>query len=193
MVVSTVWFVTFLRDSGIHVNVPATLPAIGVALVGLLMVSPIPYRSNKDLPKFGGYRSIVIAVVVFTALIAKPQISFFIVGVLYVTSGPFELFYRYRTGKLLEPAAPGEPTPASQRHDSSTNDPLDGPLSAASPAQLLDHLAWRGFEVWVEGDDLVVEGDDDVDADLADAIRANKLAMIAILDGSPLDDSSKRA
>jgi CDP-diacylglycerol--serine O-phosphatidyltransferase len=106
VVVSTVWFVTFLRDSGIHVNVPATLPAIGVALVGLLMVSPIPYRSNKDLPKFGGYRSIVIAVVIFTALIAKPQISFFIVGVVYVISGPFELFYRYRTGKLLEPAPP---------------------------------------------------------------------------------------
>jgi len=102
MVVSTVWFVTFLRESGISVNLPAMLPAIGVAAVGLLMVSPIPYRSNKDLPKFSGYRAIVVAVLISVALIAKPQVSFFIVGIVYVTSGPFELFYRFRTGKDLE-------------------------------------------------------------------------------------------
>jgi CDP-diacylglycerol--serine O-phosphatidyltransferase len=102
MVVSTVWFITFLREGGIHINVPAALPAIGVALVGLLMVSPIPYRSNKDLPKFGGYRSIVVAVVVSVALIARPDVSFFVVGVIYISSGPFELLYRYRTGKSLE-------------------------------------------------------------------------------------------
>jgi CDP-diacylglycerol--serine O-phosphatidyltransferase len=106
MVVSTVWFVTFLRENGIPVNVPAMLPAIGLALIGLLMVSPIPYRSNKDLPKRGDYRSIVIAVVVFIALIAKPEVSFFIVGAVYVSSGPFELFHRYRTGKMLERVIP---------------------------------------------------------------------------------------
>lgn len=106
MVVSTVWFVTLLRESGIHVNVPAMLPAIGLALVGLLMVSPIPYRSNKDLPNLTGYRAIVIVVMIFTALIAKPQVSFFIVGIVYVTSGPFELLYRYRTGKILELTKP---------------------------------------------------------------------------------------
>lgn len=109
MVVSTVWFVTFLRENGIQVNVPAMLPAIGLALIGLLMVSPIPYRSNKDLPKRGDYRSIVIAVVVFIALIAKPEVSFFIVGGVYVSSGPFELFYRSRTGKMLERAIPDRP------------------------------------------------------------------------------------
>ncbi len=108
MVVSTVWFIGFLRESGIHVNMPAMLPAIGLALVGLLMVSPIPYRSNKDLPSFGGYRAITIAVVVFIALILKPEVSFFIVGVVYVSSGPFELFYRYRTGKILERVNPEE-------------------------------------------------------------------------------------
>lgn len=106
MVVSTVWFVTFLRDAGIHVNVPAVLPAIGVALVGLLMVSPIPYRSNKDLPTLRGYRAIVVVVMVLLALIAMPQVSFFIVGILYVSSGPFEVFNRYRTGGMLERARP---------------------------------------------------------------------------------------
>ncbi|MCH7600586.1 MAG: CDP-diacylglycerol--serine O-phosphatidyltransferase [Myxococcales bacterium] len=108
MVVSTVWFVGFLRESGIHVNMPAMLPAFGLALIGLLMVSPIPYLSNKDLPSFSGYRAITIAVVVFIALIAKPEVSFFIVGIVYVTSGPFELYYRYRTGKILERVNPDE-------------------------------------------------------------------------------------
>ena len=72
------------------------------------MVSPIPYLSNKDLPSFGGYRAITIAVVVFIALIAKPEVSFFIVGIVYVSSGPFELYYRYRTGKILERVNPDE-------------------------------------------------------------------------------------
>jgi CDP-diacylglycerol--serine O-phosphatidyltransferase len=113
MVVSTVWFIGFLRESGIPVNVPAILPAIGLAAIGLLMVSPIPYRSNKDAPSSGGYRAIVIAVVVFVALIAKPEVSFFVVGVVYVMSGPLELVYRRRTGKLLERAEPegGEGNP----------------------------------------------------------------------------------
>jgi CDP-diacylglycerol--serine O-phosphatidyltransferase len=115
VVVSTVWFVTLLRDTGINVNVPAVLPAIGVALVGLLMVSPIPYRSNKDLPNLSGYRAIVIVVMIFTALIAMPQVSFFIVGIVYVLSGPLELLYRYRTGKSLELMTPeGEASGTSQ-------------------------------------------------------------------------------
>ncbi len=105
MVVSTVWFVSFLREAGIHINVPAVLPALGVAAVGLLMVSPIPYRSNKDLPKFSGYRAVTITVVVFIALIAIPQVSFFIVAIIYVSSGPFEMLYRLRTGKSLELAS----------------------------------------------------------------------------------------
>ncbi len=107
MVVSTVWFTTFLKDSGIPVNVPALLPAIGVALLGLLMVSPIPYRSNKDIPAPGGYRSLVVAVVFFTALIAKPEVSFFVVGMAYTLSGPAEMIYRKQTGKVLEMAIPG--------------------------------------------------------------------------------------
>lgn len=124
MVVSTVWFIGFLRETGIHVNLPAMLPAIALAALGLLMVSPIPYRSNKDLPSFSGYRAIVIAVMVFVALIAKPQVSFFIVGVIYVSSGPFELLYRYRTGKILERAVPEETEEAGP----ATNSPSEGPV-----------------------------------------------------------------
>jgi CDP-diacylglycerol--serine O-phosphatidyltransferase len=109
MVVSTVWFTNFLRANGIPVNVPALLPAIGVAAMGLLMVSPIPYRSNKDVKVTGSYRNIVLVVVLFTALIAKPQVGFFAVGIAYTLSGPLGLYWRYRTGNHLERAEPAEP------------------------------------------------------------------------------------
>ena len=118
MVVSTVWFTNFLRANGIPVDVPAILPAIGVAAMGLLMVSPIPYRSNKDIDVAGSYRNIVLLVVVFTALIAKPQVSFFAVGLVYTISGPLGLYWRYRTGRHLERAEPPETFPEPGPSDS---------------------------------------------------------------------------
>ena len=122
MVVSTVWFTGFLKEAGVPVNVPAMLPAIGIAVLGLLMVSPIPYRSNKDVPAPGGYRSIVIAVVFFTALIAKPQVSFFFAGLAYTLSGPIEMVYRNQTGKVLEMAFP-------TGDEADSGEPLQEPLS----------------------------------------------------------------
>jgi CDP-diacylglycerol--serine O-phosphatidyltransferase len=114
MVVSTVWFVGFIRESGIPFSVPALLPALGLAALGLLMVSPIPYRSNKDIQIRGNYRTIVFAVMGFTALIAKPQVSFFVVGLVYCLSGPVGMYWRLRTGSSLEPAEPPTPLGAAQ-------------------------------------------------------------------------------
>jgi CDP-diacylglycerol--serine O-phosphatidyltransferase len=108
MLVSTVWFVGFLREVGVELNVPAMLPALGVAAIGLLMVSPIPYRNGKDLRVSRSNGSIVVAVLVFTLLVAKPEVTFFLVGVLYVASGPFDWYWRHRTGRSLEELAPSE-------------------------------------------------------------------------------------
>jgi len=47
--------------------------------------------------------------------------------------------------------------------------------------QLLDLLASQGFELWVEGDELVLEGDSAIEAELAASIRANKPYLISIL------------
>jgi CDP-diacylglycerol--serine O-phosphatidyltransferase len=108
MVVSTVWFTGFLRESGITLQVPAVLPAIGIALIGLLMVSPIPYRNGKELRVRRNDGSIVVAVLVFTLLVAKPPVTFFLVAVLYTLSGPFDWLWRQRTGRLLEETAPSD-------------------------------------------------------------------------------------
>jgi len=102
MVVSTVWFIGFLRGAGIPVSVPAMLPALGVAILGLLMVSPIPYRSFKDLNVRGSYRNVVMMVMLFGFLLSKPTVTFFIVALAYVLSGPISWYWRERTGGILE-------------------------------------------------------------------------------------------
>ena len=128
MLVSTVWFVGFLREVGVEPNVPAMLPALGVAAIGLLMVSPIPYRNGKDVRVSRSNGSIVVAVLVFTLLVAKPQVTFFLVGVLYVASGPFDWYWRHRTGRSLEEMTPpGALAPASATDAGSTVDAVQAP------------------------------------------------------------------
>ena len=68
------------------------------------MVSPIPYRNGKDLHIRRSDGSIVVAVLVVTLMAAKPSVTFFLVGVLYVASGPFDWYWRHRTGRVLEEA-----------------------------------------------------------------------------------------
>lgn len=109
MVVSTVWMTVVCREAGIQINVPALLPAFGIALLGLLMVSPIPYYSGKDLKLTSSYRNIVIAVMFATALLAMPEIGFFCIGIVYTASGPVAAFWRQRTGRTLELTEPTEP------------------------------------------------------------------------------------
>jgi CDP-diacylglycerol--serine O-phosphatidyltransferase len=106
VVVSTVWFTGFLREAGVELAVPAVLPAFAIAAIGLLMVSPIPYRNGKDLHFRRNDGSAVIAVLVFTLLVAKPSVTFFLVGVLYTLSGPFDWYWRRRTGRSLQEMNP---------------------------------------------------------------------------------------
>jgi len=88
----------------IGLGLPPILPALGVMFMGLLMVSPIPYNSFKNL-RFGqSYSSTVIPVVISIFLIMEPELSFFLVGLVYVGSGPLGYLWRRRTGRTLLPA-----------------------------------------------------------------------------------------
>ncbi|MBW2274627.1 MAG: CDP-diacylglycerol--serine O-phosphatidyltransferase [Deltaproteobacteria bacterium] len=113
MTVSTVWFTGFLKGQGIPVDVPAVLPAMGIAALGLLMVSPIPYRTFKDVHVRGNSWAVVIMVVGFTALIAKPSVSFFIVGIVYVFHGPIEWYWHRQTGRSYEKIGPDDAAEAA--------------------------------------------------------------------------------
>jgi CDP-diacylglycerol--serine O-phosphatidyltransferase len=109
MILSAVWFAGFLRESGLAFDIPAPLAGIGVAVVGLLMVSPIPYRSFKNLHLAGSFSTLVLAVLALVVLLTKPAVTFFLVGVAYLASGPLEAYWRWRTGRALPENHPVEP------------------------------------------------------------------------------------
>lgn len=109
MVVASAWFAAFMRENGHPLDLSAWLPGLGVAFLGLLMVSAIPYRSFKDLRVRGSYRALVLMVIGFAVMLLKPSLTLFVVGLVYVSSGPVEWLWRWRTGHALEPiVAPDE-------------------------------------------------------------------------------------
>ena len=119
MVVSTVWFHEFLKAQDIVIHVPAMLPAIGLAALGLLMVSPIPYRSFKDVNVRGSYGAIVAVVILTIVLFLEPGLNFFLLGLAYCLSGPISAYWRLRTGgsleELVDPTASEPPAPEPPR------------------------------------------------------------------------------
>ncbi len=111
MVMSSVWFGGFLRESGISLDIPAAFLGLGVALVGVLMVSPIPYRSFKGVRIGRSYPTVVVMVIAFAVILSKPAVTLFIAGLLYVGSGPAEWIWRWRTGRVLQEAESVESLP----------------------------------------------------------------------------------
>jgi CDP-diacylglycerol--serine O-phosphatidyltransferase len=101
-VAASVWFAGFLRESGVPLDLPAVLPGLGAAALGLLMVSPIPYRSFKEVHVRGRYRATVLMVIAFAVILSKPSVTLFLLGLGYAASGPFEWWWRVRTGRRLE-------------------------------------------------------------------------------------------
>ena len=114
MVSATQLFILFLRDEQIPVEVPVGLVAAGVAGLGLLMVSAIPYRSFKEIDLRHSYRAIVVMVLVLALIVQEPQTSIFVIGLLYVLSGPVEWVWRVISGHPLEKLPPPLPTEAPQ-------------------------------------------------------------------------------
>jgi hypothetical protein len=122
MIVSAVWFKNFLVGPDIGLGLPPIVPALGVMSLGLLMVSPIPYHSFKDL-RFGqSYSATVIPVIVSILLVLEPGLNFFLVGLAYVGSGPAGIVWRWRTGRALLPVVPTEKAGEEAAEPSSKQD-----------------------------------------------------------------------
>lgn len=102
MVASTQWFVSFLRESGMEVGVPEFLVAGGMVLLGLLMVSPIPYRSGKEIDLRHSYGTLVLVVIALALMVQELSVTLFTLGVSYCASGPVEWLWRRATGVGLE-------------------------------------------------------------------------------------------
>jgi CDP-diacylglycerol--serine O-phosphatidyltransferase len=107
MVAATQWFVSFLREAGrVVIDVPEWLVACGVVALGLLMVSPIPYRSGKELDLRHSFGTLVLVVIALLLVIVEPSVTLFAIGVAYVLSGPVDWLWRRYTGASLEEAPP---------------------------------------------------------------------------------------
>jgi CDP-diacylglycerol---serine O-phosphatidyltransferase len=122
MVVSAVWFNDFLVGLGLGIDFPPIVLALAVMSLGLLMVSPIPYHSFKNV-RFGqSYSATVIPVIVSILLILQWQLNFFLIGLAYVVSGPAGQLWRGRTGRVLEPMRDVNPL-AGEKLDPSAEAP----------------------------------------------------------------------
>jgi CDP-diacylglycerol--serine O-phosphatidyltransferase len=111
MVATTVWFVGFLREFGLEFSIPAGFIAAGTAILGLLMVTAIPYRSFKEIDLRHSYGTVVLMVFVIALIINEPSVTLFVIGLAYCVSGPVEWLWRRHTGRVLELSEP-EPEPA---------------------------------------------------------------------------------
>jgi CDP-diacylglycerol--serine O-phosphatidyltransferase len=102
VIASTELFVEFLREGGIAIEVPEFLVAGSTALLGLLMVSSIPYRSFKEIDLRHSFITLVFTVFAVVLLVLEPSVSLFTIGILYTIHGPIEWVWRWRSGRLLE-------------------------------------------------------------------------------------------
>jgi CDP-diacylglycerol--serine O-phosphatidyltransferase len=115
MVASTQMFVTFLREGGSAFAVPEWAVAGGVSLLGLLMVSAIPYRSFKEVDVGHPFGTLVLAVIALTLVVIEPSVTLFAIGIIYTVVGPVEWLWRLATRnplKKLPKPAMAEPEPS---------------------------------------------------------------------------------
>lgn len=114
MVASTVWFVDYLRQFGLIFSIPEYAIACGTAVLGLLMVSSIPYRSFKELDLRHSYGTLVLVVFAIALVIQEPSVTLFALGACYCTSGLVEWVWRRHTGHTLELVEVTPPQPREQ-------------------------------------------------------------------------------
>ena len=114
MVATTQWFVSFLRDREIAFTVPEAAVAAGAAVLGLLMVSAVPYRSFKEVDARHRFPTLVLVLLALALVYQEPMLTLFVLALGYVASGPVEWVWRRASGRPLaaiaaEPAEEAKP------------------------------------------------------------------------------------
>ena len=104
------------------------------------MVSPIPYHSFKNL-RFGqSYSATVLPVIISIILILEPRLNFFLVGLVYVISGPAGYVWRWRTGRELLPAEDTGPPGSSPEAEVGAEGEGEASASGPNVTSLADHV-----------------------------------------------------
>lgn len=72
-----------------------------VFVLAFLMVSNVPYVSFKDpeLFKRQPFRMLVLSIMLLIVIIAKPEVMLFLIGMVYLASGPIGYYYSSRRSK----------------------------------------------------------------------------------------------
>jgi CDP-diacylglycerol--serine O-phosphatidyltransferase len=104
-VLSAVLVAEDLRTSGLALAISPSQAGLGVAAVGLLMVSPLPYRSLKNV-RLGMASSALVVALAIAALLTTPSVALFMICLTYVATGPVEALSRWRKGTALAESAP---------------------------------------------------------------------------------------
>jgi len=73
-------------------------------------VSPIPYRSGKELDLRHSWGTLVLVVIALTLVVQEPSVTLFVIGIAYCLSGPIEWIWRRATNTPLQEIA--QPAPA---------------------------------------------------------------------------------
>jgi CDP-diacylglycerol--serine O-phosphatidyltransferase len=106
MIASATLFSAFLNENGLGLRVPEAFIASGTAILGLLMVSSVPYRSGKEVDLRHSYGTLVVVLFALALIVVEPSVSLFLIGISYVLSGPLGWLWRMRTGRELERLEP---------------------------------------------------------------------------------------
>ena len=114
VVATTQWFDSFLTIHGGGIEVSERAVAAGVVLLGLLMVSQIPYRSFKEMDVRHSYGTLVLVVIAIYTVVQEPSVSLFFLAVAYALHGPVELVWRKVAGKPLSILTEEPPPELSQ-------------------------------------------------------------------------------
>ena len=139
MVAVTVWF---LQDVGIDPK--ASLGPLAACIAGalglaLLMVSRVPYPSWKSLPTRGrpAFAMLVAMLLLVTLVVLNGVPGFFLVGMVYMASGPLLWIWLRLHGESAADALPASTTPRGDDADRS-GDPMaiaTGTPSASTAGQ----------------------------------------------------------
>jgi CDP-diacylglycerol--serine O-phosphatidyltransferase len=114
VIAATQLFVSYLREHGVTIDVPESLIAGATAVLGLLMVSSIPYRSFKELDLRHSFLTLVFMVFAVALVVLEPPVSLFAIAILYTAHGPIEWLWRRRSGRALEETASPVPSETLQ-------------------------------------------------------------------------------
>lgn len=81
-----------------------------VFLLAFLMISNIPYLSFKDpeLFKRQPFRMLVLAIMLLIVIVARPEVMLFLIGMIYLASGPVGHYFTWRKKRLHVHTPPPE-------------------------------------------------------------------------------------